>query len=83
MRTTYRAMRCPCGQRGCRAWMVAPGADVQGVSLTEMQARAVAALLNSAPELEQPVTGSYPHLELSRELEITYAEALALPESGT
>jgi hypothetical protein len=43
----YRAIRCPCGHRGCSSWMVEPVAAIQGVSLTEAQARAVADLLNA------------------------------------
>lgn len=42
----YRASRCPCGHRGCRDWHVSPVAAVQGVGFTEVQARAIADLLN-------------------------------------
>ncbi len=42
----YRATKCPCGDRICKAWHVGYVADVQGVRFTEEQARAVADLLN-------------------------------------
>lgn len=38
------AIPCPCGK--CGYWLVEPEAALQGVSFTEAQARAVAALLN-------------------------------------
>lgn len=44
---TYRAIKCPCNHRACSSWMVDPVAAIQGVSFTETQARAVAALLNN------------------------------------
>lgn len=52
---TYIASRCPCGHRACADWHVDGIAAVQGVHFTEVQARAVAALLNAA---EDPTFGS-------------------------
>lgn len=40
------AMKCPCGHRACKAWMVAPQAAVQGVRFTQEEAEAVAKLLD-------------------------------------
>ena len=43
----YQAIKCPCGNRGCRSWLVEPVAAVQSVNFTETQARFVAHLLNA------------------------------------
>jgi hypothetical protein len=42
----FRATPCCCGHPTCRAWHVAPVANVQGVSFTEHQAKLVAQVLN-------------------------------------
>lgn len=42
----YCASRCPCGAAACKSWHVEPVAALQGVSFTQAQAEAVAALLN-------------------------------------
>lgn len=47
MKIVYRAIRCPCGHRACKSWMVDPVAAVQGVRFDERQARSVANLLNT------------------------------------
>lgn len=47
---TYFAKPCPCGHPVCKNWFVEPVAAYQGVSFTEEQARAVAALLNVMEE---------------------------------
>lgn len=46
--TTYRAVPCGCRSPVCNHWHVSPVADVQCVSFTEEQARAVATLLNAS-----------------------------------
>lgn len=46
MKNTYHAIQCRCGHRACKDWHVGPIADMQGVKFTEVQAHAVAALLN-------------------------------------
>jgi hypothetical protein len=38
------AIKCPCG---CQSWLVSPEADVQGVEFTEIQAKAIVALLDA------------------------------------
>lgn len=53
----YTATRCPCGHKGCRAWLVEPVAAVQGVCFNEFQAVAVARLLNNLVANSQKAKG--------------------------
>ncbi len=46
MNTTFRATPCPCGNSSCKNWFVDPVAAFQGVSFTEIQAKAVADFMN-------------------------------------
>lgn len=48
-----RVERCPCGHRSCKHWHVHPEAALQGVGLTERQARAVGALLDLLDEYDR------------------------------
>lgn len=54
MTQRYTATGCPCGHPVCKNWLVAPVANVQGVSFTRPQAEAVAYVLNA---MEDTVAG--------------------------
>lgn len=45
-----RAIPCPCGHPACKHWHVSGVANVQGVSFTEAQAKAIVVLLRQ-PEV--------------------------------
>lgn len=69
----YRAHPCPCGDAVCKNWLVAPGADLQGVSFTEAQAKAVVRLLDGMDRPEMAaVPRTYDHaawaVEAARDL---------------
>lgn len=81
MATTYRAIPCPCGQRGCSSWMVDPIAAVQGVGFTEHQARAVADLLNAFERID-PTTRKVPVM-IRPELDALVAASIRLVEAMT
>lgn len=51
MKTTYRAIRCACGDAYCHDWHVSPVAARWGVSFTQEQAEAVAELLNGLAKM--------------------------------
>lgn len=52
--STYRPVRCSCGDAICQHWHVTGVANVQGVAFDRRQAVAVAALLNQMSDLSAP-----------------------------
>ncbi len=62
------AIRCPCGDKICKAWMVSPQAAVQGVRFTQAEAEAVAKLLN---KMNTPIPTDEDYLIWAKDKSIT------------